>query len=203
MTTTPDEPRGPTGETGATGPPGAPGQRGERGESSPDFVRLITTIDGLSRDIHAHKSALAAADRRSRWARTVAVVGICVGILGVAVGMGGAIFGLNAQTTADDVSQARRDNLVSGCVQANITTQRTRAALVAGVSVLTTLNPDRTAEQQANVDEFVDRYTTSVERALPYRSCSPEGIAAYYDHPPVDPATIQTSSTTNTRGDRP
>lgn len=194
---------GATGETGRTGRRGAPGQRGatgQTGDPSPDFVRLIATIDTLSRDIGDHKAALVVADRRSRWARTVSVVGICVGILGVAVGIGGALFGMSAQTTADDVGQARRDNLISGCVQQNLTTQRTREALVAGVSVLTNLNPNRTPDEQAAVDEFVRRYTTQVEGALPYRDCSPAGIATYYDHPPADPATIQTSSTTITRG---
>lgn len=214
MTTPPDDIRGEpgetgetgatgeTGETGRTGRRGATGERGatgQTGDPSPDFYRLISTIDALSRDIAGHKDALVVADRRSRWARTASVVGILVGIIGIAVGTGGAIFGASAQATADDLARSRQEGRVAGCVQGNITTQRTRAALVAGVSVLAAPNQGRSESGQAAVDEFVRRYTAQIEQALPYRDCSARGIDIYYDHAPTDPATVQTSSTTITR----
>lgn len=185
---------GPQGETGEPGPAGPQGVPGRAGDPSPDLGRLIATIDSLRADIAGHKAELLVADRRSRWARTAALVGILVGIVGIAVGTGGAIFGVNAQTSADDIARERNDARISGCVQANVTTQRTREALVAGVSVLDVPNPQRTADQQAALDRFIATYTAHVEAALPMRDCSAGGVDAYFARPPADPATTSTTT---------
>lgn len=156
---------------------------------TPDELhQLVDKLDELSRDIAAHKAALAVADRRSRWARTAALVGILVGVLGVAVGIGGAIFGVNAQATADDIARERTDARAGACVQANVTTQRTRDALIAGVSVIDVPDPNRSPDRQQAIDRFIANYTAHIEAALPYRDCSAAGIAAYFTHPPADPA---------------
>lgn len=190
---------GPPGEAGEAGPQGETGEKGAAGPrgrtgASLDVARLISTIDTLRSDISAHKAALVVADRRSRWARTASLVGILVGIIGVAGGISGVAFGSRAQATSDDLVRARRDTQISGCVQANVTTQRTREALIAGVSLVNAPNPTRSAEQQAAADRFVDAYSRQVDAALPYRDCSQGGIAAYFARPPGDPATTTTTT---------
>lgn len=150
--------------------------------NDPEFLQnLIASIDKLTVEMHAHKDQLRITDRRSKWARSSAAVGLVVGAVGVAVGLGGLKYG-------HDLASSRRDAQESGCVQANLTTQRIREALAAGVSVLTQPNPSRGEQEQAAVDRFVVEYTNHVNSALPYRDCSDRGIDAYYDHPPVDPA---------------
>ena len=163
-----------------------------------ELHQLVGTIDGLGREITGLRVALVTADKRSRWARSVAIVGVVAGIIGGAVGIGAVLVGMSARATAHDLADSRREAQVSGCVQANLQTQRTRDALVAGVSVITQPDPRREPAQQAAVDRFVVEYTRNVNNALPYRDCSPGGIKSYYQHPPVDPALqFATTSTTN------
>lgn len=154
-----------------TDPPGSP----------PDLRRLIGVINDLAQKLEDNKTALAIADRRARWARVVAYVGIATGSVGI-------VYGIGAKGTADDIQASRREASTSGCVQANVSTERTRGALVAGVSVLSAPSPGRTAEDQAALDTFIKQYTDEVERVLPFRDCSDAGIARYINHPPADPA---------------
>ena len=61
--------------------------------------RLIETIDRLEGAFAGHKKALAVAEKRSKYAKSAAIVGILVGILGIAVGF-------TAWDTAADVREA-------------------------------------------------------------------------------------------------
>lgn len=169
---------------------------------TPDELgQFITTIDQLTREMRVHEQLLETTNKRSRWAQKVAIIGVGVGLTGLAVGIGGIIFGVAAQATADDLAESRRESQVSACIQANETTERTRDALIAGVSVLTQPDARRTDAQQASVDRFVVEYTRHVDGALPFRDCSRRGIDAYYANPPVDPALggATTTSTVVTR----
>lgn len=149
---------------------------------------LISTIDVLNTEVAGLRLAMINADRRARWARSVAIVGVVVGIIGGAVGFGGILVGASAQDTADEIERSRREVSVSSCVQQNVQTSRTREALVAGVSVLAQpTDPPRSPAAQQRVDEFVRTYTDSVEQKLPYRDCSKEGITNYLKNPPPDP----------------
>lgn len=168
---------------------------------NPDELHhLLETIDALKGEITGLRLILGTADRRSRWARSVAVVGVVVGIIGGAVGLIGVAVGVAAQDTADTNAKVRKETQISACVQANLTTQRTRDALIAGVSVLTQPNPNRGANEQASVDRFVVEYSRHIQAALPYRDCSAGGISAYYANPPIDPAlgglVVPTTTTT-------
>lgn len=156
---------------------------------TPDELNtLVHSIDVLNAEVSGLRAAMINADRRARWARSVAIVGVVAGIIGGAVGLGGVIVGASAQQTADDIEVSRREVSVSSCVQANVQTQRTRAAFVAGVAVLAQpSDPPRSAIAQERVEEFVRTYTASVEQKLPYRDCSKEGIANYLRSPPPDP----------------
>jgi hypothetical protein len=156
--------------------------------SPEELHSLVGTLDSLKSEMTNLRIALATADKRARWARSVAIVGVVVGIVGGSVGLGGVVVGVSARATADDLAQTRKESQVASCVQSNLTTQKTRSALIAGVSVLTQPNPNRGPNEQAGVDRFVVEYTRNVHSALPYRDCSAEGINRYYENPPVDPA---------------
>lgn len=165
-----------------------------------ELDELIVKLDELGDQMVDHRAALVVADRRSRRARLTATVGVVAGIIGGVVGAGGVIVGASAQATADALADSRRETQQAACVQANLTNQRTRDALIAGVGVLAAPDPRRTEAEQARVDRFVVEYTASVQRALPYRDCSKRGIELYYEHPPDDPALGEPPATTTTGG---
>lgn len=160
-----------------------------------ELAHLMVKMDELGHEMAVHGAALKVTDRRSRWARTVGTIGVIAGIIGGVVGAGGVLVGASARATAEDVADARREAQVGSCIQANVTTERSREALVNGLLAILPPGQEPTEKQQ----EIVDRYTKQVEEALPFRSCSPAGIEAYLRNPPADPATVQTSSTTITR----
>lgn len=156
---------------------------------TPDELHeFITHLDELSREIATHRALLAVTDRRSRWAKKVAAIGVIIGVLGIMVGAGAVSVGASARATAHDNAAIRKEQQVAACIQANLNTQRTREALIAGVSVLTQPDPRRTPNEQAGVDRFVVEYTGHVNGALPFRDCSAKGILSYYANPPADPA---------------
>lgn len=153
-----------------------------------EFSTLIHSIDVLNTEVSGLRAAMLNADKRARWARSVAIIGVVAGIVGGAVGLGGVMVGADAQRTADDIETSRREASVSSCVQQNVQTERTRSAFVAGVSVLAQpTDPPRSAASQERVEEFVRTYTASIEQKLPYRDCSKEGITNYLKNPPPDP----------------
>ena len=161
---------------------------------------LVHKIDESNHEMARLSARLSTADKRARWARSVAIVGVVAGIIGGAVGAGGVIVGASAQATADDLAESRRETQQSSCVQANVTNHRTRQALIAGVQVLAAPDPRRTEAEQARVDRFVVEYTNSVSASLPYRDCSRRGIDLYFAHPPDDPALgVSTITTEVTR----
>lgn len=168
-----------------------------------ELASLVSTIEVLNTEVAGLRVALLNADKRARWARSVAVIGVVAGIVGATVGIGGVLVGASAKATARDLAATRRENTVASCVQANLTTQRTREALIAGVSVVAQPNPNRTEAESASVDRFVTDYTRNVEGKLPYRDCSQHGVDSYYENPPADPALgfpSSISSTTTTGG---
>lgn len=169
---------------------------------SENLVVLIGKLDELAVEMKGLSGALKATDQKAKWAKRAATVGIAVGIIGCMVGVIGLVAGWKANDTADQLAQSRREGQISSCVQSNLTTERIRAALIQGVSVVSQPNPNRTEAEQASIDRFVTEYTLRTNSALPYRDCTPRGIEIYYEHPPADPALsppIITSSTTVTR----
>ncbi len=164
--------------------------------SPEELARFISTVDTLTLEMRVHEEKLVATNKRSARAQNVATIGVAVGIFGVVVGLGGILAGLTARATADDLKQARRDGRVATCIQSNLQTQRTREALLSGVSVLTQPDARRGAAEQTALDRFVVEYGRKVDASLPYRDCSERGIEAYYRHPPDDPALGRMTTTT-------
>lgn len=155
-----------------------------------DFGGLVRSLGEATAEMEGLKVQLAGANRRSAAAKNVAVIGIVAAVVGLAIGAGGLVYADKAQDTADDVARIQderraeqADARVSSCIQQNVTTERTRKALIDGVSILA-----NGGEASPRAEEFVAAYTARVERALGYRDCTPAGIAAYFDKPPGDPA---------------
>lgn len=156
-----------------------------------DFNSLVASLGRAAGEMEGLRDQLAAANRKSASAKNVALIGIAVGVLGVAVGAGGLVYADNAHETADAVAEIqdriiadRTEARIVSCIQQNVTTERTRNALVAGVSALA---PENGAAPERLV-AFIAQYTEAVEKALPYRRCDPKGIEAYFATPPGDPA---------------
>lgn len=153
-----------------------------------ELVKLVSAIDILNTEVSGLRFAMINADKRAKWARSVAIIGVVAGIIGLTVGFIGVTVGASAQSTADDLAATRTETQISSCIQANVSTQRTKEALKSGVSVLTQPDPRRDSAAQASLDRFIVEYSAKVDAALPFRDCSPRGIAAYFARPPADPA---------------
>lgn len=157
-----------------------------------DLQRFYAAVDSLSTDIAAHKTtinnAIAHANQQSEDAKKTARRGVAVGAFGILVGIVSLVIGYNAKATADDIESSRREAIKAGCIQQNVQTDRTRAALVAGVAVVAApTDPPRSADAQQRADEFVRTYTDQTSQKLPYRDCTDEGISSYIKNPPPDP----------------
>ena len=153
--------------------------------------RLIGTIDHLSDDLDAHKALITGADKRSKYAKAAALIGLMVGVLGIAVGAAGIGYGRQAQHTADDLKALqdsanadRAANTLSSCIQFNVQRAETRAAMKLALASLAPPVANQTEQQRA----ALETYSKSVDLGLPYRDCSASGIAAYFKSPPKDPA---------------
>lgn len=158
-----------------------------------DFNELVVSLGRASEEMNAVKEQLRVANHRSALAKNVAVVGMVIGVFGIAVGTGGLIYAERANNTADEVQQIQEERAadqvssrLASCVQQNVQTQRVRSALIAGVSVLTPQNGEDGRSER--VATFINLYTKTVEKQLPFRDCSPNGIARYFEDPPGDPA---------------
>jgi hypothetical protein len=136
----------------------------------------------LTQAMTDHRRAVEKADQRSK-------AGIIAGIIGIMVGLLATIYAINADETADRVSDLQEQVAAdqeearhSACIQFNVQRNEVRGALKA--SLLTLARAPITPEQQI----IVDKYNTEVDESLPYRDCSEDGIAAYFKTPPKDPA---------------
>ncbi len=85
----------------------------------------------------------------------------------------------------DDINASRQARNVSICIQTNVQIEGTRNALIGGADGLLSISTQFTPEQIRTIH---DTYAAAVEAELPYRDCSPDGIAKYLEDPPADPA---------------
>lgn len=151
-------------------------------------LNLTTTRTELAetrKDLEGTEERLDDALDKARRARLIALIGILTAAAGVWAGVSG-------RATANDLAAARKDNRRAACIQANVQTQKTRSALVAGVKILDVPDPGRSPERQAGLEKFLTDYGQAVSAALPYRDCSEAGLTRYYDHAPSDPAEEKT-----------
>jgi hypothetical protein len=76
------------------------------------------------------------------------------------------------------------ENRVASCVQTNVLIDGARHAIIGGAEGLLAISTQFTDEQKATISRV---YREAVEGQLPFRDCSPAGIADYFHDPPPDP----------------
>lgn len=122
-------------------------------------------------------------NRFRRWRRLT--------VAAVVIAFVGFVTALVARDAVDDANARLTDTKLAACVQFNVQRQEVRAAMVevAARSIV------RLARDPANLTDseraLVDAYRLEASAAaveeLPYRDCTPAGIADYYRNLPVDP----------------
>lgn len=87
-----------------------------------------------------------------------------------------------------DEDQAKTQQArVGSCIQFNVNQKAQRDAIVTGIGdALDKLLP-ADPRSQAFVAQFRTEAAVTVAAQLPYRDCSPAGIAEFLQHPPADP----------------
>jgi hypothetical protein len=107
----------------------------------------------------------------------------CLLLVLLAVTMG-IWYSIDAKHTVDNANQERAERSVTACVYSNAQLKKVRDTLVLSLASVIPENQALTREQQ----ESLDRYKATVEATLTYRNCTDEGIKAYFENPPKDPA---------------
>lgn len=155
-------------------------------EGTPDAAqlgRIEQALTNLDNPLQALVTELRRVDARSQAARQASIIGIIGMCVGLAVAIGALWYGLDARATADDIIAARTEARVTACISANQQLAGTREA-IAGVFLIFG-HPDATGQLPAEEQVVYDHIREQVGTLLPDRDCSPEGISAFYDHPPV------------------
>lgn len=146
---------------------------------------LRVDVRNLATTLEVHRQTVISANRRSKYA----IIGM---IVGIAVAVIATMYAANARELSTDVrglqnaaaadtTQAR----TSACIQFNAQRAEIREAIKSSLFALVPPNVTPTPAQLATFDI----YNRSVDAGLPYRDCSPAGLAAYFKSPPSDPAT--------------
>lgn len=144
---------------------------------SSEFARFEETVDTLNKVLETHRGEL-------NKAKNVAKTGVLVGIIGIFLALIGGVVGLQGRSLARDIQSSRVEATLSSCIQSNVATQGSRTALENGVLVFAKDPANLTPNEQ----RVAGLYKTQVEKALPFRDCSPEGLVKYFKDPPHDPA---------------
>ena len=146
---------------------------------------LIDTCNRLEGKLELHRLELVKTGKTARRGRRIAILGIFIGLM--------SAFGIyKAFAATDDVDHLVRANArenaearVSSCIQFNAQREEIRVAFKTSLLALAPNGAALTPDQQ----QVVLLYAAAVDKGLPYRDCSPEGIALYFSSPPKDPAT--------------
>ncbi len=89
----------------------------------------------------------------------------------------------NAERIAD-IEQVREDQQIAACIQTNVLLLGARNAIIGGADGLLAISSQFTPEQ---IKIIHDTYAAAVIAQLPFRDCTPFGIADFLNHPPPDP----------------
>lgn len=149
----------------------------EDGPTVSQYETLIDKIDELRTELAAHRYVVMTANRRSKAAMILTIVGATLCVVGI-------YLALSARHDVSEANESRATARISACVQDNVTTGNVRAAVVSGLLTFVPDPANLTAEQTA----ALNAYEGAVAAILKFRDCSPEGITAYYASPPLDPA---------------
>lgn len=84
----------------------------------------------------------------------------------------------------EELVRLRKENNEATCVATNVSRASIRDTVKDSLLALVPPGTALTADQQLRIDAYNER----VDRGLPFRDCSPEGIEAYLSNQPPDPA---------------
>jgi membrane protein implicated in regulation of membrane protease activity len=118
---------------------------------------------------------------------------VVVAVLVVALVVVGLVVAARHKADQRDVDQA--DARYAGCVQYNLGQTNVREAIVGGI--IDGFRPITPPDKTGDLEAFAADLRRSVEARLPFRDCSPSGIAGYLSNPPPDPATSSSPSSSS------
>ncbi len=149
-----------------------------------ELARFEETVGRLETSLTSHAAEMRRVEAKlSRLGRYMIAVAAAT-FVAVLLTLTTVKLNLDTRDSADRREADQAEARVSACVQSNVSTQKTREALVQSILALAADPEHLTPEQQA----IADRYRARVDAALPYRDCDAKGISAYYEDPPADPA---------------
>lgn len=133
-------------------------------------------------DEFATKADVADAKRLSKRANVNSALAVIAILLVALIGFVGW---QSNSSTLDRFERDRKDRTLGSCVQWNANQRNTREAIINGL--VDTFRPLVTPGKEAQLEQFAAALRTNVEKQLPYRDCSPDGIEAFLRNPPPDP----------------
>jgi hypothetical protein len=170
-----------------TGTPAPSAEDAELAELERSDDPLLRTVARLTRRIGLAERF----QRRLRWLLRILLT-LGAALLVVAVVVVGLVLDARQRTDQRDLDLA--DARYAGCVQYNLGQVNTREAIVGGI--VDGFRPFAVAAgNAADLETFAADLRRSVDARLPYRDCSPSGLARYL-YPPPDPATSISTTTT-------
>jgi hypothetical protein len=139
---------------------------------------LLAAIAALNDEIELHRRDLRRMNFRNR------LLAVTAGLLTAAL-IAVAVVVVHNERTLRAVNRSREERTAINCVRDNVAIEGQREALIDSILTFAADPSHLTEAELAALDE----YTEAVEIALPFRDCSAEGIDAYFDTIPDDPAT--------------
>jgi hypothetical protein len=138
---------------------------------------LIGAIKDLQGELSATRDVVEQSVKNSRTARVLSIVSVALFLIS---------FGLFASNhkTIHSINQVRDEARIVACVQENVGIASERVAISESIVALAPPGTVFNADQEARIAAYGDL----VDKLLPFRDCSSEGIAAYYANLPADPA---------------
>jgi hypothetical protein len=151
----------------------------------PDQVAvLIRTLQEADLEMRSLRVTMEQANQRSKTAQMVAVIGLLVGLIGIYAGVTAHNASNKAAKLAAEIEVQRDEQLTSACIQFNVQRAELRDTFKKTLRSLAPVSDEQLTEAQHHA---LDTYNAAVDANLPFRDCSPAGIAEYYSNPPDDP----------------
>lgn len=156
----------------------------ERSDLEHLATAVDTAIDRLAEDRTANEERIQASVRKMRWLRYSGIVGTVLGVIAIPLAVAGIVAAIQANHAVDEMRAQRDQSRIVLCQRDNDTAikiNKVSGAVDKIVTFATPSNPNRTPEQQARVEEFVQQAKTALDGAkVTTRSCTPRAINAYY-----------------------
>jgi hypothetical protein len=140
------------------------------------ITQLDAKLDLTVSEIEELKPLVRRSNSRSK-------VGLFVGLIGVIVGAIGLLTAFYAREASKEIRSTRTESRIAACQQDNVLIASTRGAITDSILALAANPNELTSVEQL----LYDAYAARVANGLPFWDCSPAGIVAYYENPPVDP----------------